>query len=285
MEYKIKIYDDKRIVVTKNYNPFANRQQWIGQGRSKNYDQFMPRKDYQSTIKRWCAKLMGFKFENEKCKFVTLTLANEMSYEELVEAFRIFIKAVHRNFGDDVGYVRAFEFQDDSNFLHIHTMLVFADKPTITKNWVRKHWEYGFIDCKNVTDSYGLCQYFTIFKPGNCQVKCFNATYFPQGAKIISTSNNLKLATKRETTITEAELKHLVDYHENKYYGGDGALVRTDGHYYPKQDGTKGYCWDKIIIQSDENFIYNNYGTAEDDAILHNNKILAEVEQIKQNNK
>ena len=27
MEYKIKIYDDKRIVVTKNYNPFANRQQ------------------------------------------------------------------------------------------------------------------------------------------------------------------------------------------------------------------------------------------------------------------
>lgn len=282
MEYKIKIYDDMRIVVTKNFNPFINRKQWNGQSRSKNYDEFMSRKDYQSTIKRWCAKLMSFKFENEKCKFITLTLAEYMSYDDLVKVFNIFIKAVHRKFGDDVGYVRAFEFQEESNHLHIHIMLVFANEPKITKTWVKEHWKYGFIDCRNVTDSYGLCQYFTIFNPGNCQIKCYNATYFPHGAKIISTSNNLKLATKREITINESELKHLVDYHENKYYGEDGKLVRTDGHYYTKLDGKKGYCWDKIIIQSDNNFIYNNYGTVEDDIILENNKVLDYFNENKQ---
>ena len=56
-----------------------------------------------------------------------------MSYDDLVKVFNIFIKAVHRKFGDDVGYVRAFEFQEESNHLHIHIMLVFANEPKITK--------------------------------------------------------------------------------------------------------------------------------------------------------
>lgn len=282
--FSAKIINDERLIINMHsYNPFKNRAVWNGNKRSKHYNQFMSKKEYFKNMRKWCARLWQYQIDSSKCKFITLTLKENLDWDTLITKFQIFIKAVRRNFGASIEFIRGIEVQEYSHHFHIHLILIFEDTPPImTKEWIEKHWKYGsiYIDEEtNVYDIYGLMEYLTLFKIGSIQDKCSGSTYFPKGAKIIATSLT-KTADIREIEISEDHYKMIRDYYDKEFYAYDGKQIREDGHLYVV-DGKTHYCLDKVYIQCSKEYIINNFGTKEDDIIIANNEELKKFAEIK----
>lgn len=284
-KYQVKIYDNERIIVSMHsYNPFKSRTEWNGHKRSKNYNEYMSKKDYFKTIRRWSEKIWKLNIDSNKCKFITLTLKEDMSWEVLLNKFTSFMYSIRRNFGNNTQYIRAVELQENSKRFHIHLVLVFEDNPpNISIKWIEDHWPYGYIHRENVNDVYGLMQYLTLFDTNALQSKSQGATHFPKNAKILSTSIKPSTA-ERIIEINESEYKYLRSYYDRLYYAEDGKYIKEDGHIYNDNGETK-YCLDKVYIQASKEFVYNNYGTKEDDILFANNEELKKFAKIKEDMK
>lgn len=77
-KYKLKIIDDERYIISRQYNEIKNKVPFMGQKRSKNYNEVMSRKEYARTVKRWCDELWEYRIDSDKCRFITLTLEKNM---------------------------------------------------------------------------------------------------------------------------------------------------------------------------------------------------------------
>jgi len=78
-KYTLKIIDDERYIISRQFNTIKNTMPFIGQKRSKNYNEVMSRKEYARTIKRWCNELWEYKIDSNKCRFITLTLDKNLA--------------------------------------------------------------------------------------------------------------------------------------------------------------------------------------------------------------
>ncbi len=126
----------------------------------------------------------------------------------------------------------------------------------------------------NVYDIQGLLQYLTLYDINAKQKNCSGSTYFPHGAKILS-SNYKEMSKCRELEISEDLKDYLLDYAYKEYYTNNGPLVKEDWHsYLDKSEDKLKICIDKYYIRVSEDFVLNVFGTEEDDKIL---------EQIKNN--
>lgn len=76
-----------------------------------------------------------------------------------------------------------------------------------------------------------------------------------------------KYSKKREIEISEDELKGLYSYAQREYYTNDGKHIREDGHLYYDGKDTK-FCLDTLYIRTTKDFVYNNFGTEEDQRII-----------------
>lgn len=263
--YKAKIYGNRMIVSMHPFNPFKNKTTYSGKRQSKNYVGYMKKKDYEKTLKRQFMELAQLDIASDKCNFITLTFGHSIAWEDLLKAFRQFMKAVSRHFCK-VEYIRGVEIQEESTHYHIHIILIFPDTPPpISNDWLAKYWGYGLSHIENnVYDVDGLIDYITLFKIGSCQKDCFNATYFPKGARIITTSYNIPKKKAFEVELSEEEYLHLVQIHANDYYNNKGKPIREYGHYYPNNNGEAAYCEDWTCVRLLDGFAESNYGTEEE---------------------
>jgi len=110
---------------------------------------------------------------------------------------------------------------------------------------------------------YGLIEYLTLFKKGSCREECFNSTYFPQGARFLSTSYNIPKADIREKEIEEEDYNNLMSYAYSSRKN-----IREDGHYYPSLSGASAYCLDREYVRDIKEYVINNWGTKEDELLL-----------------
>jgi len=264
--YKVKIIDNERIIVsTHTTNPFeASKIKFKGNRKSLNYEN-MTIANYHKALKRYTEKLYCCSIDCNKCKFITLTLNNEMSWNEFIDKIGTFMETLKRYFGRDIDYIKAIEFQRCLK-LHAHLIIIFPNEmPKNLTKWVNNHWEYGSFRVEKVYSIYNLIDYLTK-KKGKKYIKDIKKgiTLFPANAKIITTT--LKPSKNiRTIEISQEELEFARQYH----WTPDNKNIREDKHWY-NVNGETYSCTDKIYIKSSKEFVENNYGTAKDDEILKN---------------
>jgi len=110
-----------------------------------------------------------------------------------------------------------------------------------------------------VDDVYKFIEYLTIFDSNACQKKYEKVTWFPKGARLIATSNNIARAEFFDSELNEEQLQLL----NEMYYEKHGRVAREDGHCYPSEEGGFEYCADWQYMRNVEEFIFNVVGTKE----------------------
>ena len=266
--YKVKIYSDNRILITLhdfNPNPIplplpSSRPDSISLRPPSEY---MSTKDYRRLLKTTHRKLWDLEFEEDKCVFVTLTLKEDMDYEQLNKEFHRFFVYVKRKYGK-FEYIRAIELQEKTLRYHIHCILQFKSIPMhLDTNVIEKLWGLGVCDFQRVFDLRGVLQYITKFKDQHEQKDNPNYTCFLRGSKIISTSQHfgkqIDSSSCKEIYISEDQLTSLLNYHFKKFENEDGKFVRVDEHlFFNHNTGRTEKCWDRVFIRSTQEFVDNN---------------------------
>ena len=263
---EIEIIDDERIIIKNNSNnPFKNRKEWLGGTKNKSENKYMSKLNYKKTIRRWQKKVYELSIDYKKCLALTLKFDNKIEWDDLIRKFNVFIRDLRKDLNEKVDYIRAVEVHKISKNFHIHLILVFEDyKPKLEIENLKKIWEYGkiFVE-ENIYNIYGFLEYLTLFKQGS--YKDFKDSNFPNKAKIISTT--LKTSKNiRNITITDEHFDFINNYYQSK---DNGNMIRKTGHYFFDPETNKNcFAVDKYYLQSSKDFIYNNFGTKEDDEIL-----------------
>ena len=266
--YKIRIYNDNRLTITiHDFNPF----QKTGPLPSINHtptpraiNRYMRTKDYVGLLKRTNKKLWYRSFDQERCSFITLTLSKDLDYIQLNNEFHRFLVYVKRKFGK-FEYLKAIELQGETNRFHIHVIFQFQSKPAqINKMIIEKLWGLGVCNYEPTFDIRGNIQYVTILKDQNIQKENPTFTYFPMGAKVISTSQHfgtqIESGSYVEDYITADHLKFILEYHFKKFRDGGGKFVRVDEHkFYNYQKCEMDSCMDRVFIRTSEEFICSNF--------------------------
>lgn len=193
--YKIKVYSDNRILITLHDfipNPFplpppSSRPDSLS---LRPQSEYMSTKDYRKLLKATHRKLWDLDFEEEKCVFITLTLKEDLDYQQLNNEFHRFLVYIKRKFGK-FEYIRSIELQEKTLRLHIHSILQFKTIPKhIDTGVIEKLWGLGICDFQKTFDLRGVLQYITLFKDQHIQKDNPHYTCFLRGSKVISTSQH-----------------------------------------------------------------------------------------------
>ncbi len=270
-QYKMKIYDNNRAYIQINQgNPFIRKSNHKRTNYKRNNNGWMTIKNTKRAHRNWIKKLIALNIDCSKCKFITLTLSRNMQWKELMSKFEIFINNIKRKYGKDIVYIRSVEIQEESLRYHVHIVLVFNDKvPQFKRRDIQKLWQYGNIDIENkVYDIYGLIEYLTLDKHPIGRQEDSRLSYFPKGARLIASTFSSK-ADCREINVNENEIINAVTFCKGKK-----SHIRNDKHFY-YVNGKKIERLDGILLSLGEDYIINNFGTAEDD------KLLAEINRNK----
>ncbi len=264
MNFKTTIYNNERAYVqVNNGNPFKSRKKFNRKNIQRNNEGWMPIADVKKTNKRWLKKLISLNIDSSKCKFVTLTLSQDMIWEDLVKKFKIFITSIRRRFDGNIEYIRAIQIQKESLRYHIHIILIFKDKvPQFKRKEIKKYWQYGNIDIENkVFNVTSIEEYLTLNKSLVGRNEDKNLSYFPKGARLISSTVKTP-AERREISATEEEIQNMIDYCIKNWIH-----VRFDKHFY-YENGERKERLDGILLMPGQDYIINNFGTKEDDEIF-----------------
>lgn len=249
--YKLKIYDDNRIMVQyNNINTFNNAHYFNPIRRSLNdYYPYMSTKDYVRTIRRKRKELFELNIDKNHCIFLSLTTEKSWAFDRVIDMLKIFIRAIRRTFSD-IQYIRAIESYTRGVHFHIHLLIIFNNNipKAFNSSWVNKHWEYGITDFQKVFDPYGFIDYITLYKDENINHSRKRFTKFPKNAKIISSSRNIPKSQFEERIVDEEELEKIFNHYNNKNIESNNRelFVFKDGHYYvDDKNGPNNYCLDK----------------------------------------
>lgn len=273
--YKVKIFKDNRLTITlhsfypnKTNKPLpTSRPDKIN---LKPINDYMSTKEYKRLLKSDYKRLWDRDFSQGYYFFITLTLKNDLTYNKFIKELHRFWVYVKRKFGK-FEYVRAIELQEKTLRLHVHYVLQFQDKPTyINKEVITNLWGLGICDFQPVDDIWAPLQYITHFKPHHIQKDNPYFSYFPKGAKVISTSLHFGSVCSsdfyREELISADHLKFILDYHFNEFKKGVGKFVRVDEHrYYDIVKCESACCMDKVYIRTSKEFIENNFDFLNDE--------------------
>ena len=246
--------------ITINLHPFnPNRNKSFGTNNnisSVRLNEYMSCKDCNKLLKRYQKKLFQMEIDSENTFFITLTLKNVLEYNSLLNEFHRFYVGLNRKFGK-FEYLRVIQFQNCNKY-HIHIIIKFYVFPNnLNKNVLEKMWKNGIVHLEPVDNVYNLIQYVTRFNKNCVQETNPHLTCFLKNSKIISYSKKFTIETEQTITyINNQQLKFILETYFNKFKNGIGEYVRIDNHkfYNPK---TYQYetCYDRIFIQSDNDFI------------------------------
>lgn len=173
----------------------------------------MTKAAFRKTLNRYFERLYELDLEDEKCRFVTLTISKTKynSYDKICGRFKHFIYWVREKVKDSyVGVVRFIEIQE-KGFFHIHCILVF-DSEDIKLTWrdLYQMWGWGFVKVKPVNERFGLIDYLTNQKHSVSQGNGDIFTRYPKGARIIYISPNLPKARNEHVSISSDDYTALL---------------------------------------------------------------------------
>lgn len=272
---KVKLFKDNRLTLTLHgYYPFQGHKPLPTTRPNATTpilrNEYMSTKDYKRLLKTAHRTLWDKDFTQGSYVFITLTLNGDLDYSRLLSEFHRFVVYVKRKFGK-FEYVRAIELQEKTLRYHIHAVLQFTSYPNyINKGVVENLWGLGICDFQLVDDIWAVLQYITKCKYHHQRKDNPHFTYFPRGAKVVSTSQHfggvLDSDSYKEFTITADHLKFILDYHFNEFFEHDGKFVRVDGHrYFNIHKCEVDYCKDMVYIRATKEFIENNFDFLNDE--------------------
>lgn len=197
----------------------------------------MTKEALKRTLNRYFEKLFELDLEDEKCRFVTLTICNEKhnSYNKICERFKHFIGEVRAKTKKHyIGTARFIELQENG-FFHIHCILVFDSKNIdLTCKDLHKMWGWGLVDVKTVKNRFGLFDYLTNLKHNATNGNDNKFTRYPKGARVIYISPQLSKSKSKNISLSPEEISQLQEVTEfeehtkiHQYYDPTTKKVRT----------------------------------------------------------
>lgn len=245
---KISVYKNRIIVNIHPYNPFFNDEYVSSlpptpQKVIKRDQPFMSKRQEAKNLKRSRKKLFNVCLDYDKCVFMTLGKSGEMAWDNLLAEFNKFLANARYKYGN-FKIIRKVEcYHKGFNRFHIHLILIFDnDRPTISRNWLEKHWVHGKVHFEYFWKNreYGVLEYITLVKPENFHPTNRLFTKYPANAKIIGYSPELvKDRPLYDTEISVEQYNTIIN--EVKKCGGK---IFYDGHYYDKDK----YCLDRVYL-------------------------------------
>lgn len=260
---KVRIYIDNTVeIIPHSFYPTPPKLDYLPKNpyRESTYieSSYMSSRDYSLTIKRIHRKLFSKQLSMDNLYFFTLTLKEKISLKQLNVAFHNFIVYVKRYFGK-VEYLRAFEFHNKGDRLHVHVLLSFKDNPAnLTKDFIEKYlWKLGNVHFEKSWNITGAIQYLTTYKKNNIQKNQNKGyTYFPKGTKIFSMSKNFILSDKEYKEIEIDKETYYFILSKKAEINKSGGFVREDKHfYYDERTQTTRECMDRVFIRSNNDVI------------------------------
>ena len=211
---------------------------------------FMTKRQDARSLKRWRKKLFKIKLDYDKFIFMTLGTQEEMTWNEVLKKFNLFLSNLRYKYGD-VKIVRKIEcYNNGFNRYHIHVILIFNDvRPSLSKDWLKEHWKYGKVHFEYgwKNKQYGVLEYITNVKECNFNPNDKMLTKYPENAKVISVSPDL-IKEKAYYSIDWTKEQYNSFINEVKKCQGQ---IFYDGHYYGKDK----YCLDRVFIHNAEDII------------------------------
>lgn len=251
--YKVE-FANGMIIVSKPFNTEKVEKKWNGLRRSEKPKLNMNRKDYCKTLNRKRYELYKLDLSKYYGKWITLTFEYSISFDGVLNAFKQFMKSIRRNYGENIKYIRAIEVQNTSHFYHIHIILLSEEKIKMDCHDIKKFWQYGFVDIKNIYRIQGLIKYITNYKNSVIQQGNQFYTYFPLGARIITWSQGFKNIEVPAFEIDDDWLFKISEEQYNEYLGEIDFETFENAHYFVNEKHDLEYYWDKIYLPSEENF-------------------------------
>lgn len=215
----------KKYINLKNRPPTVNR------------NEPMTKMALKRTLNRYFEKLFELDLENEKCRFLTLTISKEKynNYKKICERFKYFIGEVREQTKKYyLGMIRFIELQQNG-FFHIHCILVFNSKNfNFTSKELQKIWGWGLVDIKTIKDRFGLFDYLTNLKHSATFGTSNEFTRYPKGARIIYISPQLSRSKFENISLSSdkfARLPNMAKFEEytkvHQYFDPITQKVRT----------------------------------------------------------
>ena len=266
---KVELFKDNRITLTlhgyypfKSSKPLPTSRPDLTKPILRNV--YMSTKDYKRLLKCAHKNLWNKDFTQGSYVFITLTLDRDLNYQQLLKEFHRFLVYIKRKFGK-FEYARAIELQEKTLRYHIHVVLQFNQYlHELNKRIIEKLWGLGICDFQPVDDIWAPLQYITKFKPHHQRKDNYYFTYFPRGAKVISTSQHFggvyDSVSYKEDYISADHFKFILNYHFNEFFENDGKFVRVDSHrYFNTFKCEYDSCMDRVYIRTTKEFIENNF--------------------------
>lgn len=216
----------------------------------------MTRRNLDLTLNKKCEELYKCDINVNKCKFITLTYKDDVSFEKVNDDFANFIKVFRREFGNNIDYIRTIEIQKKSKRFHIHCIFVFENNlPVVGRQWLVKHWKHGIsYQNKIIKDIYGVIDYITIDK-NTIEDRNSPFTRYPKNARVIVSTLKPNNEEILEKFITEDQLKDLL-YYSTKI---NKRIPKCQKHFYKNENNQIVECLDKHFIRLSKEFIEDNF--------------------------
>ena len=265
-------YPDGRISISMHpFKPSTKEKKKNEKTPDKDSSSYMTIANYERQLKTAYKKLWNREYNLSRCYFITLTIKDFLNETKLQYHFRRFLESVEYRYGN-VEYMRVFEYQEETNLLHIHAILDFTfcskeDEPLLTFNTktVEGLWKLGICKVETMNNIYSVIQYLTKFKCANIplndvidplthrkkRVLDRFHTKFKKGTKLVSISRNfgksISIEQCEKISISKKQAYALI----NLYLNNENQFVRIDGHYYDYPDNKNPlYCMDNVYLHS-----------------------------------
>ncbi len=214
-----------------------------------NRNENMTTEALKRTLNRYFERVFELDLDDEKCRFVSLTISKEKhnSYSKICERFKHFIGEVREKTKNHyIGTVRFIELQKNGSF-HIHCILVFDCKGiNLSDETLQKMWGWGFVEDKAIYDRFGLLDYLTNIKHSLGNKDNSKFTLYPKGARIIYISPNLPKIKNKICSLSPEELLAFSKEMEFEWH------IKTHQYFDPKTKKVSTCIDKKILIQKNK---------------------------------
>lgn len=135
----------------------------------------------------------------EKDKFITLTFRQNVSRDELLHEFRIFVRRLKKRYGTEFEYIAVIERGTrGQEKLHLHC--IFFNLPYVKNSYLRKLWGNGFVKINAFESEEEIVAYMVKY----VQKTLTDDSYIGKGKKFYFTSQHLKKPIETNCSLKEA---------------------------------------------------------------------------------
>lgn len=135
----------------------------------------------------------------EKDKFITLTFRKNVDRDELIKAFKTFIRRMKRKYDNQFEYIAVIE-RGGRGQKKLHLHCVFFNLPYVKKDELREIWKNGFVQVNAFEDENEIARYVIKY----VEKTLTDSDYVGKGKKFYFTSQNLKKPEEVYCTTLEA---------------------------------------------------------------------------------